>query len=133
MTRDGQAPTDRRWMRPLLIAAGSLALGLGIIGVFLPVLPTTPFLLLAAACYVRSSPELYDRLLRSRWLGKYIRDYREKRGIPATTKVLTISALWLTIGYSALFVVDGPVVRILLLLIALAVTAHLLSLRTLRH
>lgn len=80
-------------MRPLFIAAGPLSLGLGMTGILLPHVPTTPLLLPAAAGYIRSSPELYDRLLRSKWPGKYLRDYRERRGIPAAIKVLTISAL----------------------------------------
>ena len=62
-------------------------MALGIAGIFLPLLPTTPFLLLAAACYVRSSPRLYRWLMNHRWTGEYIRDYREKRGLPLRTKI----------------------------------------------
>ncbi len=116
--------------RYTLIVLGSVFLALGAIGVFLPLLPTTPFLLLAAACYLRSSPELYQRLLASRVLGSYLRAYHSGTGVPRRAKILTIALLWLTIGYSIIFVVDSLAVRVVLALIAIGVTAHVLSLRS---
>jgi len=118
------------FFRVFTIVAGTVSLGLGILGTFLPLLPTTPFLLLAAACYLKSSPRCYNALLRSKWLGSYIRAYREGKGLPLRAKVLSIAILWATIGYSALFVVSNLVARAILVLIAAGVTAHLLSLGT---
>lgn len=114
----------------VLIIAGSFFTGLGILGIFLPLLPTTPFLLLAAACYIRSSEKLYNWLMNNKWIGRYIKNYLEGKGIPLKTKVLSIFALWITIGYSVFFVVNIFSVRIILILIATGVTIHLLSIRT---
>ena len=116
-----------RWV---LIIVGSFFTGLGIIGIFLPLLPTTPFLLLAAACYIKSSERLYNWLMNNKWIGRYIKNYLEGKGIPLKSKVLSISALWITIGYSVFFVVNIFPVRIILILIAIGVTIHLLSIRT---
>ena len=118
-----------RWV---LIIVGSFFTGLGIIGIFLPLLPTTPFLLLAAACYIRSSERLYNWLINNKWIGRYIKNYLEGKGIPLKSKVLSISALWITIGYSVFFVVNIFSVRVILILIAIGVTMHLLSIRTLK-
>ena len=93
--------TSEMLIRCLLVVAGSVSVALGIAGVFLPLLPATPFLLLAAACYVRSSPRLYRWLMTHRWTGEYIRDFREKRGLPLRTKILTVSILWATVAWSA--------------------------------
>ena len=117
----------------LLTVAGTLFLVLGILGVFLPILPTTPFLLLAAACYARGSTRFYDWLLSNRYLGEYIRNYRERRGIPLRSKVIGLSVLWAAIAYSALIAVDILFVRIVLVLIAIGVTIHLVSFPTLRR
>lgn len=87
--------------------AGSLSLALGVAGIFVPLLPTTPFLLLSAALYMRSSPRLYDWLLRQPCLGAYIRDFRENRAIPLRAKVVSVVLVWLSIGYCILRVVDA--------------------------
>ena len=116
----------------VLIIVGSFFTGLGIIGIFLPLLPTTPFLLLAAACYVRSSEKLYNWLMNNKWLGSYIKNYLEGKGVSLKSKVLSISLLWITIGYSVVFVVDIFPIRVILILIAIGVTIHLLSIRTLK-
>lgn len=115
----------KKIQRSLLIVAGTIAVILGVIGIVLPVLPTTPFLLLAAACYVRASQRCYQWLITNRWLGDYIRNYREGRGIPLRTKIVVIACLWLTIGYSALWVVPVLPGKILLFGIAVGVTYHL--------
>ncbi len=113
----------------MLVAAGFLFVGLGVVGAFLPLLPTTPFLLLAAACFARSSQRFYNWLVGNKWFGVYVRDYREGRGIPVRIKVVTIGALWVVIGLSAAFAVSSLIVRVILLLIAAAVTAHILSIK----
>ena len=71
-----------RFIRAVLIVAGTLCVGLGALGIFLPLLPTTPFLLLAAACYARSSQRFYDWLLNNKYLGQYITGYVQRRGYP---------------------------------------------------
>ncbi len=122
----------QKWLRVILIAAGSLFTGLGILGIFLPVLPTTPFLLLAAACYARSSQKFYDWLLNNRYFGNYIKNYRESKSVPLKVKMLTVALLWITIGFSVIFVVETIFIRVILILIAIGVSIHVLSLRTLR-
>jgi uncharacterized protein len=135
------APVAVRWNRRppvemkkakrlLLIAAGTLCVALGVVGMFLPVLPTTPFLLLAAVCYARSSKRFYGWLTTNRWCGEYIRNYREGRGIPRQQKALTILLLWVTIGSTAGFAVSLWWVKLILLGIAVAVTIHLLRIKT---
>jgi len=120
----------RGWSKKLLIIAGTLLVGLGILGIFVPILPTTPFLLLAAACYARSSQKFYDWLLNNRWFGSYIRNYREGKGIPLKIKVWTLALLWITIVCSAVFAVQWFPVKIVLILIAIGVSIHVLSIRT---
>ena len=121
-----------RLIRGVLVLAGTCFLALGILGVFLPLLPTTPFLLLAAACYARSSKRFYNWLLNNRWFGSYIKNYHEGRGISLKLKVITLALLWGTITYSAFFVVDALYWRIILLVIAVGVTIHILKTRTLK-
>ncbi|MDR2563087.1 MAG: YbaN family protein [Prevotellaceae bacterium] len=115
-------------MKYFLIACGSLAVGLGILGIFLPVLPTTPFLLLAAACYAKSSPQLSAKLNNNKYLGRYIRDYRENRGIKRSIKTRVIVMLWLGLGSSILiFLFKNPWISVILACIGIAVTIHILS------
>ena len=116
--------------RRLLIAAGTICTAIGIVGIFVPILPTTPFLLLAAACYIRSSPKLYRWLTGNRVFGTYVKNYLEGKGMPLKIKVLTIALLWITIGCSIIFAVDNLVVRILLIIIAAGVTTHVALIKT---
>jgi hypothetical protein len=117
----------------LLVAAGTIALGIGIIGVFVPVLPTTPLLLLAAVCYLRGSRRLYDSLLRNRFFGTYLRNYLEGRGMSLKMKVWTLSFLWLTVLCAFLFAADNLAVRIILAAVLAGVTAHILLIRTVKQ
>ncbi len=118
--------------RMLLIAFGTLSVILGVVGIFVPILPTTPFLLLAAFFYARSSPRFLHVLLSNRWLGAYIRNYRDGRGIPLRMKAITMVGLWATIGLTIIMVVNSPWGRLALAAIAVAVTIHLLRIKTLR-
>ena len=113
------------------MSVGVLSVGLGTVGILVPLLPTTPFFLLAAACFVRSSDRLYRWLITQRILGPYIRNYREHRAVTWQAKAVTLVLLWAVIGYSAFGVVRLQALRIVLLLVAVAVTAHVLSLKTL--
>lgn len=118
------------WKR-VLVAVGFVSVALGVIGIVVPLLPTTPFLLLAAACFIRSSDRAYRWLMTHRLLGPYIRNYREHRAATRRAKVVAVLLLWAAIGYSVLVVVQSLAARIALLVIAVAVTAHVLTLRTL--
>lgn len=122
---------ESRAVRTTLIIVGTISVVIGVIGIFLPLLPTTPFLLLAAACYARSSRVFYIWLLTNRWFGAYVRDYRAGRGVPMNVKASTLALLWTTIIVSAGFFVSSLHIRALLLSIALTVTLHILSIRTL--
>ena len=116
----------------LLLIIGFLCVGLGILGIFLPVLPTTPFLLLAAAAFAKSSDRAYHWLLTNRWFGSYITNYREGKGIPLRVKITSITFLWITILASAIFFVDNLYIKILLILVAIGVTTHIVSVKTMR-
>ncbi|MCI6801606.1 MAG: YbaN family protein [Bacteroidales bacterium] len=96
---------------------------------FLPILPTTPFLLLAAYCFVRSNRRLYDKLLSHKVLGPYISDFMLHKTIPKKVKVVSILTLWITIAVSVLLV-KLLWVKILLLGIAVGVSAHILSFKS---
>jgi len=120
-------------LRAILITSGTIFLGLGLIGIFIPILPTTPFLLLAAACYARSSQRFYNWLMNNRWFGSYIKNYRDGRGIPLKFKILTITLLWLTILTSIYFVINNFLIEIILIIIAIGVTIHILTIKTYRH
>jgi uncharacterized membrane protein YbaN (DUF454 family) len=115
--------------RRLLIGAGTLSTGLGIIGIFVPVLPTTPFLLLAAACYMRSSGRFYQWLTNNRIFGAYVRNYIEGRGMPVKIKIFTILLLWLTIGLTIALGVQNIVIKIALICVAIGVTVHIVLIR----
>ena len=119
-----------RITRFFFLVCGTLSVGLAVVGMIVPILPTTPFLLLAAVCYARSSQRFLNGLLTNRWFGTYIRNYREGRGIPLREKVLILGLLWLTIGFSTAFIVSAWWLRLLLALIAGGVTIHLVRTKT---
>ncbi|MBP1948511.1 YbaN family protein [Virgibacillus litoralis] len=115
----------------LLIIAGSISLALGLLGIILPLLPTTPLLLLAAACYVRSSNRLYEWLITNRYFGSYIENYRLGKGIPLKAKIIGVSVLWLSMGYTILFVIPLIIVKLLLACIAMFFSWFILKQKTL--
>lgn len=117
----------------VLVIAGTSALLVGIIGVFVPVLPTTPFLLLAAICYLKGSPVLYTRLLHNRFFGAYIRNYMEGRGMSLKMKIWTLALLWAGILATTIFAVDSLLIRILLAVVLTGVTIHILLIKTLKQ
>lgn len=128
-TTVGTQVHHNKLVRGLLIVAGFGFVALGVIGIFVPVMPTTIFLILAASCFIRSSDKFYKWLIGNRYFGKFILNYREKRGITRKSKLISIVFLWLTISISIYFV-NLLWVRILLLLIAGGVTWHILAIRT---
>lgn len=117
-----------RAKKALLVAAGSLCIVLAVLGVFLPLLPTTPFLLLASACYVRSSERLHGWLMGNRLLGGYIRNFRERRGIPLRGRVVTVVLLWLPLLYSV-YRLDLLWLELLLVLMGLVWSVLILRMR----
>lgn len=118
-------------MRIFLVSAGSVSLGLALLGIFLPLLPTTPFLLLTAACYVRSSERLYNWLITHKQLGPYIRNYRDGNGIPVKIKIIGVTTLWASMLFTIIFVVPLIQVKILLALIGSYFTWFILKQKTL--
>ena len=116
-------------MRALLIACGTLCVGLGVIGIFLPLMPTTVFLLLAAACYARSSERFHRRLVEHPWLGSYI---RQRRGMSVRQKAFTLMLLWVTLGATMIWTAEALWLRLLLAVIGLGVTLHVARLPAFR-
>ena len=115
--------------RLLFILLGTLCLIVGILGIFLPLLPATPFLLLASACYVRGAPTLHRWLMSHRYVGAYITIIKERRGMPLQAKVLTIAVLWASLLFSASRV-DSLLVDVILLMVGIGVTTVLVRLKT---
>ncbi len=119
-------------LRLLFVSTGSISVVLGSIGMFVPLIPTTPFLLLAAALYLRSSDKLHNWLMNHRIYGKYLTNYMVHRSIPLNVKIFTLILLWVTIITSALFFIPYLWLSILLILKAVIVTIHILSFKTLK-
>jgi uncharacterized membrane protein YbaN (DUF454 family) len=116
--------------RILLIISGSLSLVLGMIGIVLPILPTTPFLILAAFCFLRSSSRLYNWLIGHKVFGRYIYNYMTYRAVMKRTKIVAMVLLWASLLIS-IMVVDNLHIRLLLLVVGLAVSIHIATLKTL--
>ena len=121
-----------QYMKYLLAFFGTVSLALGIMGVFLPVLPTTPFLLLAAALYMRSSQRLYGWLMSHKHLGAYIKNFREHKALPLRVKIVSVSMVWATLLYCAIFVAREWWMSVMFIAIATGVTIHILSYKTLK-
>ena len=119
-------------MRILLTILGLISLGLGILGAFLPVLPTTPLLLLAAALFLRGNKELYEWLMHHPRLGPYITNFMTHKAIPLRVKVVAVTTLWLTLLYCAIFVAEHWAFRLFFIILAIAITIHILSYKTLK-
>ncbi len=116
--------------KALLIFAGTVFVALGVLGMFLPLVPTTVFLLLAAYCYSHSSERFHNWLLNNRLCGAYIRNYKDGKGISLRQKVSTILFLWVSIGFSIWILAAGFWLNLLMIGIALGVSIHLIALET---
>ena len=116
-----------KWLQVIL---GCVCLGLAILGVFLPVLPTTPFLLLSAALFLRGNRRLYDWLMRHPKFGPYIRNFTVYKSIPLRVKVVSVTLVWITLLNCAIFVSEQWFVRLIFILIAIGVTLHICSYKT---
>ena len=127
----------RKLVRTLWFIAGTICVVLGAIGIVLPLLPTTPFLLAAAACYYKSSEKMHRWLLNNKWFGEYIRNYQEGKGLTKKTKITALTVLWVTIGFSTVFVSPRLLpamlvlpLQLVMMAVAIAVSAYLLRLPT---
>lgn len=117
--------------KPVWNIAGSIFVAIGVIGIFVPLLPTTVFLLLAAACYNKGSERFHHWLIHNKLLGPYISNFKEKKGIPMSVKIRTLALLWGTIGLS-IYWVNQLHVTLILLAVAIGVTFFLLTRKTLK-
>lgn len=109
----------------ILMIIGMLSVALGIIGIVLPLLPTTPLILLGAYCFFRSSETLYNKLLSHKYLGKIIKEFQKEGGIPLKTKIFAIAILWLSILFATLVIIQQLVINMALWCIALAVSVYI--------
>lgn len=120
-------------MKILLVVLGCISCVLGIVGIFVPLLPTTPFLLLSAALWVRSSPRLYGWLLAHPCFGEYVRNFRENRAIPLRAKIISLTLMWGTMLYCIFALLTAWWwAQAALLAVAIGVTWHILSFATLK-
>lgn len=117
-------------MKILLTIVGSIAVILAILGVFLPLLPTTPFLLLASACYLRGSKRMHRWLLNNRVFGEYLRNYEEGKGIPLKAKIIALVLLWASLALSIYKVQIAPL-QFMLVMLGIGVSIFLLKMKTL--
>ncbi len=99
------------FVRFAFIFLGTLSLSLGLLGIFIPGLPTTPFLLLTAALYIRSSDRLYQTIIDNRYVGSYIKKYRANKGMTKKDKVYAISLMWIMIAVSCIFFIDSYLIK----------------------
>jgi uncharacterized membrane protein YbaN (DUF454 family) len=106
-------------LKTLMVIGGTISLAIGVIGIFIPGLPTTPFLLLTAALYIRSSDRLYEKLLKTRIIGEYIREYREAEGMTLKQKISSISLMWTMILASSFFFIGSKIIIILVIILGL--------------
>ncbi len=129
--------SKHKLVKGLLLVAGLICLSFGVLGIVLPILPTTPFLLAATACFCKSSDRMYSWLLNNRLFGSYIRNYKEGKGLGLKTKITTLSVLWGTIGISIVFFIGSLLpsnlvlpIQISMLAVAVVVSVHVLKLPT---
>lgn len=115
--------------RIICLIAGIISTVLGVIGIFLPILPTTPFLLLASFCFLKSSNRLYEKLLNHKILGKYIHDYVKYKSVSLKSKIIAIVMIWISMGIS-MFLTKKTTVVIILSITGFFVTIYLLILKT---
>ena len=111
--------------KKIFIAIGLFCVTLGTIGIFVPILPTTPFFLLASFLFSKSSRKFYDKLINNKYLGDYIRDYLENKTMPTHSKITTLVILWMGIGVSIFLLDFQKHTTIFLIIVAIAVTIHI--------
>lgn len=123
--------SGKPYVRVILIAGGFLFVAIGILGMFLPLLPTTVFFLIAAWCFARSSEKFHSWMHNNRLFGKYLSNYSARKGMTLHSKIFSISFLWLGMIVSIIFATELLYIRILLVAIAIGVSWHILAIKTL--
>ena len=127
---ESQSVKPRGIYHYLYFISGVMLVAIGVIGIFLPVLPTTIFLILASACFIKSSPQANEWLRNHKILGMYIKNYQDGTGLTIKSKIFNITFLWIMISASALLFTELWYIRFLLFAIAIGVTIHLLMIKT---
>lgn len=117
-------------VRKIFFICGMLSLILAFLGVFLPLLPTVPLVLLASFCFSKSSARFHTWLLNNKTFGPIIKDWEETKSIPLKAKIISISVLTLSVAISVIFLLDNVLVRIILVMIAIAVSAYIMRIPT---
>jgi len=112
------------------LISGFLLVAIGVIGIFLPLLPTTIFLILVSVCFVKSSPRANEWLRNHKVLGAYIKNYQDKSGLTITSKIFNLILLWGMITVSAFLFTDELYIKLLLFAIAIGVSIHLVMIKT---
>jgi hypothetical protein len=120
----------RRSLRVLLLVLGIVCVAVGVLGIAVPVLPTTPLLLLAAFLFARSSPRCHHWLLTNPLCGDYVRRYLERRAMRRRHKIVTLALLWVGIGSTIAFAASTLWLRLVLAAVAVAVTVHVLLIQS---
>ena len=115
----------------ILLITGFLFTALGIIGAVLPIMPSIPFFIIAAVCFSKSSVRFHNMLLNNKLIGPHVKNYHENNGIPLQAKAVLISGQWISIFVVSIFLVKNTLGRILLVIISVASTAYIASLKTL--
>ena len=126
------APKTRSWMRPLYFLLGLAALAVGIVGIFLPLVPTTGPLLIAVFAFARSSDRLHDWLMNHRLLGRFISDFRSGRGIPKKMKVVAVVTMTVTFTYSVGWIITHPLAKAIVAAIGVWAIWYVLRFPTVR-
>ncbi len=119
-------------IRYAYLISGFLLVAIGVIGIFLPILPTTIFLILASACFVKSSPKANEWLRNNKYLGQYLKNYQDGTGLTIKSKIFTLIFLWSSILFSAYYLTEEFSIRIILLAIAVGVSIHIITIKTKR-
>lgn len=122
---------DVLMVRYLLLASGFICIGLAFIGIIFPVWPTTPFLLLAAYLFSRSSPRMHEYLMNNKYFGQILRDFYEQRGIKRNTKIFAILLMWAVLLAAIIFFMPYDWARVSVIIIGIIVSIYLISLKTL--
>jgi uncharacterized protein len=118
------------FLRWVLISCGWISIACGVIGIFLPIMPTVPFLLLAAACFAKSSERFHRWLMDHNHLGPLLHDYLKGAGIPLRAKLMALSMIWVSFPTSVVLFAEALWLKVLLIAAAVAVSSYLLSLPT---
>lgn len=125
-------PKTNGFYRILWLIFGLIFLGIGMIGVVIPGLPTTIFMIIAVACFYRSSQRLYDWVINHKYFGEHVKNYREGRGMPKKAKFMAIGTMWIFVSISVLFGIPDHMlmIKVITILGAATGTGYVISLRT---